>query len=664
MTIRLDPPIIPKNGHTIEVIVPGRVSDPGPGKQDIRSLDDQLKLAKEWIELRSDSPIKITEVVGQGSGENLERQEFLDLISLVETGGYDLVLTEDLGRIVRRLQAHMFAELCVDQETRLISINDYVDTAVPGWQDRSIFAAWHHERSNRDTSDRIKRTRRSRFDQGGTCQLPIFGYLKPPGSKSDLDWTKDPVAEGIYREWFRKLDGADPNHLGACPDGALYSEIADWLNSMGTPTGPYCRQKKWDGPMVSRVTHNWLLKGVRFCNKRKSRRGGDGKYRSVKADPEELRTRRVPGLAFFEEAYYDRVVAKADARNSRYRRRGKNGRDPRRNVSRRRTRWPGQHLVCGICGRILVFGAHGQKDQLVCRGALNHECWNVVSCDSKRAATAIAGAVLEEIEVWPDYDAELIAKVREEMENHEAAQSQALAELRRREEKLMRQERNVRHSLREFGPTPLVQSEISALEQEMAELRAETAKLEQQQPPPAALPDLEELRQLARDQIRVLAMESIEFGHLMRQLLPQIECFPYESIDGGIPVLRASVRINLTGLLPDRIEADSYKELGSLSRSRLVDLFKSPQRIGLREKIMKQIDTQKQRDLAQSLGIKQAVISRAKKLTQRMEELGRSDPFVPIRQPIERGKKYRRQNHLRFCHTPLSGYEEPKFPAE
>jgi predicted site-specific integrase-resolvase len=130
-------------------------------------LDDQGALHNRWLNERAGLPYKVTVVAGSGSGEYLERTEYLQLIELVESDRFDLVLTEDLGRIVRRIHAHLFCELCVDHQTRLIAINDHVDTAEDGWQDRSIFSAWHHERSNRDTSERIKRTHRSRFLQGG-----------------------------------------------------------------------------------------------------------------------------------------------------------------------------------------------------------------------------------------------------------------------------------------------------------------------------------------------------------------------------------------------------------------------------------------------------------------------------------------------------------------
>ncbi len=96
----------------------------------------------------------------------MTREDFLKATEAVESGKYDFVIAEDLGRIVRRVHAVLFAEACVDNGTRLIGINDHIDTADPNWRSNAFFAAMHHERSNKDTSDRIKRTLTHRFFSG------------------------------------------------------------------------------------------------------------------------------------------------------------------------------------------------------------------------------------------------------------------------------------------------------------------------------------------------------------------------------------------------------------------------------------------------------------------------------------------------------------------
>ena len=306
MTMELRPPLTARNGHTLEVILPFPVSDPGPGKQDIMSLADQEAMHRRWLAEHTKLPLNVHALLGSGSGECLDRKEYLQLLEMVESDRYDLVLTEDLGRIIRRVYAHIFCEHCVDHRTRLFALNDHVDTLEPGWEDRSLFAAWHHERSNRDTNDRIKRIHRNRFEQGRSLSLPIFGYRKKPGVKTDDDLEKILDAVPIYEEWFRNLD-----------NGQSYSEIADWLNESGIAPGPYARSSMWTCQMVTRTSHNWLLKGLRYRNKRKTRRiNNPGHYKSERADPKDLLTRRVPHLAFFDEAYYDRVIGVADARNA------------------------------------------------------------------------------------------------------------------------------------------------------------------------------------------------------------------------------------------------------------------------------------------------------------------------------------------------------------
>src|SRR5262249_31126832 len=152
--------------------------------------------------------------------------------------------------------------------------------------------------------------------------------------------------------------------------GASYSEIADWLNAQGIRPGPYARSPRWTCGLVTQLVHNPILKGVRVRNRKMSKRVNQtGRRKSVNAPASERLERHCPHLAFIDPARYDRVVRMLDARNARFRRKGTNGIDPRSGVPKKRTVWPGQHIYCGVCGRLFVYGGHGQKDHLLCRGA-------------------------------------------------------------------------------------------------------------------------------------------------------------------------------------------------------------------------------------------------------------------------------------------------------
>lgn len=171
--------------------------------------------------------------------------------------------------------------------------------------------------------------------------------------------------------------------------------------------------------MVGRVTHHKMLKGVRERNKKMSRRQNkSGRHFSVKAPPEELLERRCPHLAFFEESYYDRVVAKADKSNESYRCKGVNGVDQRKGVSKKRTTWPGQHLRCGICNRNCVWSGTRARRLMKCSGSQLHQCWNGIEVNGELISRKLSESILAEIMALPDFDAEFLNKFRDEWCQH------------------------------------------------------------------------------------------------------------------------------------------------------------------------------------------------------------------------------------------------------
>ncbi len=133
----LQPPLEPRNGHALRVLAVCRIST---AMQDERSLEDQEALYRNWLKEHTDLPYELTTLASQGSGECLDRKEYLEAIDLVESCRFDLVVTEDLGRICRCVHAHFFCELCEDSETRMVALNDHVDTARPDWRLNSFFA--------------------------------------------------------------------------------------------------------------------------------------------------------------------------------------------------------------------------------------------------------------------------------------------------------------------------------------------------------------------------------------------------------------------------------------------------------------------------------------------------------------------------------------------
>jgi DNA invertase Pin-like site-specific DNA recombinase len=463
----LNPPLAARDGRVLKCVVVARISTE---HQDLKSLDDQAAKCEAYIRDHFGGDVEFRKISSRGSGEFLDREELFRLEQLIESRTIDVVISEDLSRICRRHRAYDFCELCPDYGVRLIAITDRIDTAVDGWQDSAHIATWHHERSNRDTAERIRRTLNHRFDQGGVVQFTIYGYIKPPGAKSDQDLQKDPEAEPIIREIFRRLE-----------QGASYAEVADWLNERGVPPGPYCRRTRWSRTTVSQFVHQPILKGRRERNRKVSRRENKtGRHKTVKGTPQQLRVRDCPHLAFLDPAYYDHVIQLLDARNAGRCRTANGQPDPRQNVPRKRTAFPGQHALCGICGRLMHWHSTKRLKYLLCSGAAEYRCWNAMYVPGPECAAAIAEAVIQALADMPDFDAVFGELVRRRLADFEGQR----AEVR---EKCERQLRDVSQRLAKLmtvletaKSSETLLARLKELEQEQSSIRYSLQQLDQE----------------------------------------------------------------------------------------------------------------------------------------------------------------------------------------
>jgi site-specific DNA recombinase len=173
----LDPCLTPRNGRILRAVGITRISTLN---QDVKSLADQQALLRKWVADRYDGPVEWTFIEGQGSGECVDRKQVAEADDLVASGQFDLVIMEDPSRHMRRVHAVLFCEACEDVDTRLIAINDGIDT-FKEWRLQAFFAAMKHEQTNKDTSLRIKRTLRNRFSEGGVVQFTVFGLPQARG---------------------------------------------------------------------------------------------------------------------------------------------------------------------------------------------------------------------------------------------------------------------------------------------------------------------------------------------------------------------------------------------------------------------------------------------------------------------------------------------------
>jgi site-specific DNA recombinase len=646
------PPLAPpKNGHTYAILAVCRVSDPGPGKQDPRSLTDQEHSYRELLDAALKVPYVLTVIAGSGSGELLTRDALYELDDKVATRNYDLVLTEDLGRIARRIQAYVVCEHCEDHDTRLYSMNDHVDTVQPNWREAAIFAAFHHERSNRDTSDRIKRSHRSRFVSGGCLRQAVYGWIKPLGAKNDSEMSKDPAAEPIYREWFRMLDE---------DDDATFADVARFLKSHGIRFFPRGGGEtvEPDGKSVARHTFNVLLKGVRERNRRKSKRmNKEGEYISVKAPLEDLLIRHVPHLAFFDASYYDRVVAKIKTRHSCYRRSSDPAADPCLRRSRKHSRAPGKITSCLICRRPYIWGGHGQKDRMECRGSREHRCWNGITFDGPSAARQLLAAVLRATEELPDFDTGFMQILQEEHLRLDHERQRNRDQLEHELAKIKTEIANVIAFIKSGTAMASLAEELAQLEHRRSVLVGKVDQISRRPRTSFELPSINRIRGLVRDAVAELPLDGYEFATILRKLVPRMVVYPVRLCDGGKVVLRARVRVQLSNLLPDREVAEALRR--PLERLLVIDLFEPPQRMKFSEAVVAaRAAGQTESEAARACGITITAAQKAMVLRRKMDELGLQDPYVPVHQPPSDSCKLRGHLHPDYRFEPLDGVEE------
>jgi DNA invertase Pin-like site-specific DNA recombinase len=634
--------IVPRNCHTLHICIIARISTV---HQDKRSNDDQIALCKQWVHDNYDGPVEWHPIASQGSGEFLDRQELFDAEKLVESDILDLVVVEDLARICRRNRAFDFCELAEDHGVRLIAINDHIDTAQDDWRLNAFFATMRHQLYNKDTSNRIKRTMRNRFCQGGVFQCPIYGYLKPDGAKGDADVRRDPSAGPIYNEWFRKLE-----------EGATYSEIADWLEEQGIQPGPYCRQKHWNGRMVARLTCNPILKGLRIRNAKESKRiNKTGRRRCVKAPPDRLLARDCPHLRFIEPERYDRVIRMLQKKHELYARgRRRNSADGRKGISKKRTIWPGQHLKCGVCNRLFYWGGHGVKEHMMCSGCRDYVCWNAATFDGFDAARRLSRAILAQIAELPDFDTTFRDKVKAHMEARRSTRNVELIHVADELREVQLQIGRIADAIARSGLRDALEDKLRALMARRDDLLAKQKDLEREPIKDAVLPTIESIRQKATESIERLAVTSPEFGRLMHRLLPSVKVCPYRLCDGGAVVLRAKLVLDLAplaNLIGTQSEATKL-----LRRELTVDLFDPPQRVRFRQQVISlRADGLTERQIAKLLKITVTAAQKAAALHRTMEARSLGDPYVLLTEPPADCTKLRRHLHPRYHLEPLDG---------
>lgn len=640
----------PRNGHVLVVGVVARIS--GCQNQKEVSLEDQIDHAKEVVADLFDGTAEFRVVATKGKGERLDRPELVEVEEMLRTRELDLLVVEDIGRLIRGTAAHRLCGIAVDHGTRVISPNDPVDTAEDTWEEDVIAACRDHVSHNAHTSRRLKHKLMNRFVKfGGAMARETYGYIVPENAKTYDDWQRDEAATPIIREAARRLR-----------ESLNCSAVADWLNQHNVPVGPYCRRIAWDGKMVRRVFSNPLFKGMPFRGAKRTVKHNETGRRIPVKNPDGPVFRECPHLAHLEPDEFDSLQIALDAQNAKFQRKPIAGQDPLLRRPRKRTAFPGQHARCWYCGRQCVWGGNGVAGNLMCAGAREWLCWNSISFPGAIARQKVIDAITSRLYQLDEFEDRFADMIRSATKDASGGVSHRWGELLREEEKLKRERENVKATLKAVGAHSIVQEALAELDAHEKRFALERRQLERCQARRLELPtSIASLREMLAQEFAREAAESAEFGGMLRKLVPEFHVYLVRLCDGGHLFPRAKIRLNLVGSFDDAVRVPGLCSL--LSHELPLDLFCPPQRERIRVEAARLAGQGlTHREIAQRLPEKptSTAVGNALALQRLMDSQGLASPYIVVDEMPVDYSKLRRQKNSKFRSTPLEGYDRPK----
>jgi site-specific DNA recombinase len=634
-------PIMPRRGEELQVLIIARISTL---KQDELSLADQVAFCKQKIREIWDGPVAYRELTTQASGERTDRPELEELRRLVRTRTLDIVIAEDIGRILRRQRVHEFGELCEDHDTRLIAINDMIDTADESWRMMITMLAMHHERHVEDSARRVHRSMANRFLTGQLDTPPVFGYRTDADGKLGIDEPLRPfVTEMFYR----------------VESGESFASIATDFNARGVPLrgAPTLKATTWSGAHISKLVRREIYKGLLRWGATKNRRINEtGRRVPIGTDKSEQLTRTAPHLALIDPERFDRIGVMLQEKNGRFS-------SPAQPLAARRGGFPRQqesvfpstHLRCGHCGRKVTASNNGS---LRCSGGESLSCWTS-SCGSSRLIAARALGHVQELVLETRRGRDELC--REITDRLQRTMRQDRTRVRRLE-KMVRELGSEQSRLIELARSvdtaiPELAVELSSVRRRLESTRRDLDLARLEQPQILVPPTLDRMIELAGRVIETGDLERPDFFRAMSQAMPRMFRYMFRPFrrDSMQWLPRIAAAIDLSGLLPPCPERDVL--WGQVHRVVTFDGFAhQPWMIQLpivRDLFAEGLTKQQ---VADEIGYPLTYVKEIEKVLRKMEERGTDDYLEPLVKPLPGGRKHRRHTKPGYEFRPLDGF--------
>ena len=275
------------------------------GRKDSGSIGSQRELLKNFAFENGFSVFG--EYVDDGfSGTNFERPAFKKMISDIENGKINLVITKDFSRLGRDyISAGQFTEIYFPSKgVRYIAVTDGYDSE-NSLSDMIPFKNIVNEMYARDISRKIRSAFFARMKAGDFIgAFTPFGYRRSSENRHKLV-PDEKTAPLVKRIFFESASGKTPLEIAKGLDSDKIPTPLDFRNGIS-------KSKKWSSATVLKILHNKVYLGHMVQGKTEKISFKSGKSRNV---PEE----RIIEVKNTHEALVDEETF--EKANRKYRRR-------------------------------------------------------------------------------------------------------------------------------------------------------------------------------------------------------------------------------------------------------------------------------------------------------------------------------------------------------
>jgi len=283
-----------------------------------------------------------------------------------------------------------------------------------------------------------------------------------------------------------------------------------------------------------------------------------------------------------------------------------------------------------------------------------------MTVDGPALARAIAKEVQREIELLPEFDeswrrqlsVEAASLCAENDQHREKVEGQLLL--------VTRQVDNLVNFIADGERSESVAKRLRIAESHKAEINDALEKLERHRPQSIQLPSRDELCQIAHSAFANLAIESQEFGALMRTVIDDLYVLPYRVLEIGQPQPRCGFKLNLSTLLAGT-DSQVLRQLETLNVQCVVDLTVAPQYERIRPDVVAMRSRgMKEKQIATQLDVTVTAVQHAASLQRKMDALGLTSAWEPILTEEAVKGTFKRVHHPRYQFQPLSGFGQPR----